>query len=280
MEDVSPEDLAMGLDAESSSAQPSQTESFQHIRLDLAGGIATLTLRRPPTNYMHPAMLEEMLRVLNDLAFNKDCRVLVFRGEGDYFSAGLSPEAMKDDLLFVTVDLFHKVLKQFFLINTVTLAVVQGPAYGAGSVLAGMADFVLAGPKAKFGHPEVKYGHFTPTAALLYGRTMSKPRAAYLLLSGDVIDARTAMAWGLATWAVPEDQLDDYAAKLADRLAGYSASVLEFGRKALMHTLFTDIDTMLQELEDLYLVQLASTEDAREGIQAWLEKRAPEWKHM
>lgn len=276
MDEVRPEDIDLLMESRKEE-QPSA--EYQYIRLTIEEGVATIILNSPKTNYLTPNILEELLKALNFLAFNREARVLVFRAEGEYFCAGLSPDAMNEDTLFMTVDLFHKVVRQLLMINMVTIAVVQGPAYGAGSVLAGMADFVVAAEGAKFGHPEVQYSHFTPTAALLYGRTMAKPRAMYLLLSGDVIDARTAMAWGLVTWALNGEQLGAFTDKLIHRMVQYSDAVLEFGRKALLRSIFGDIDTVLQDLEELYLVQLASTEDAREGIRAWLERRTPVWKH-
>ena len=276
MEELRPEDLAFDPHAEQSSSE----HSFEFIQLEQVDGVATLTLKRPPANYLHVPMLNEILEALNSLTFQPGTRILLIRSDTKSFCAGLSPEAMKEDSLFVSVDLFHRIFRTLITMNTLSIVEVNGPAYGTGAAMALAADMIVAGQSARFGHPEIRYGHFTPAAAYLYSRTLTRTRAAYLILSGDAIEAKTAAAWGLVTWVVPDEKLRDTTDKLITRLKNLSGPALEFARRTLAKAMFPDWDEIFHELEDLYLVQLASTEDAREGIRAWLERRKPEWKHM
>lgn len=275
MEELRPEDLMLDPHTRSGSTET----HYDFISFKRDEGIATLTLKHPPANQLHIPMLNEIQDALSSITFQPGTRLLHIRSEINHFSAGLSPEAMREDNLFVSVDLFHRIFRTLLTMNVMTIAEVNGPAYGAGAVIALSSDFIVCGQSAKFGHPEIRYGHFTPSAAFLYSRILTRSRAAYLLLSGDAIDARTAAAWGLVTWVVPDEKLTETAEKLVRRFLSGSGPAYEFTRRALTHAMFPDWESVLHELEDLYLVQLASTDDAKEGILAWLEKRQPIWKH-
>ena len=255
------------------------TAAQDWIHKERAPGRVTLTLNRPKANYLNIAMLQQLLDEVSALAFDPQLRVLVVRSATEFFCAGLSPEVMKDETLFQACDLFHRLFRQLLQVNAAVVTVINGHAYGAGAVLACMADLAIAADTARIGHPEIRYGHFTPTAVLLYSRTLPWARAHTLLLSGEPIDAETAQNWGLIQQAVPVQQLDATAGQWVERLMKYSGPALQLTRRAMLRVLFPEHDDTLQELEDLYLVQLASTEDAREGIRAWLERRSPQWKH-
>ncbi len=269
MHEISPEDIM----------EASSEQKHRFLKVEHHEGIVKLVMNRPKVNYLTNDFLNEFLDVLNTLAFQQTNRILVIESALEYFTAGLSPESLKDDSLFISLDLFHRLIRQLFQINMLVISKVKGPAYGAGAGLAFASDFVLASPKARFGHPETRYGHFTPFALALYSRLMPRARAMYLGFSGDAIDAKTAWSWGLVTAVFPDEQYEERCERFIEKFAGYSGVAMEFARKTSFRALFPDLDELIHDIEDLYLVQLGSSLDAREGIQAWLEKRAPQWQH-
>jgi cyclohexa-1,5-dienecarbonyl-CoA hydratase len=236
-----------------------------------------VSFQRPPLHSMNPDFLRELQGVLAEVAFDSQLKVVTLTASGEYFSGGLDPASMRDEDLFLTVDLFHRLVRQVVTLNAVVVGRINGHAYGAGCVLAAVCDFSFAPEGARFGHPEVRYGHFTPLALLLYPRLMPRNRALYLSLSGDTVDAKTAAAWGLISWAFPADQWQAQADRFIQRLLGMSAAVLHHGRRAFWTSVLPNWDEAVAALEDLYLVQHANTADAREGLRAWLERRTPTW---
>lgn len=268
-----PEDLE-GVEPE----VPAEAVHRQYVQTQrLTPALLQITFQRPPLHSMDPDFLGELQGALAEVAFDSRLKVVTLTASGEYFCGGLDPAAMRDEDLFVTVDLFHRVVRQVLTLPAVVVGLLNGHAFGAGCVLAAVCDFTFAPEGVRFGHPEVRYGHFTPLAMLLYPRLMPKNRALYLALSGEVVDAKTASAWGLVSWALPADQWRTQAERFVQRLTGMSTSLLHHGRRAFWTSVLPNWDEAVKALEEIYLVQHATTSDAREGIQAWLERRTPTW---
>jgi enoyl-CoA hydratase/carnithine racemase len=159
-----------------------------------------------------------------------------------------------------------------------TLAVVAGPALGAGSILAGACDITLAAKSAKFGHPEIKGGVFSTVAAALLPRLVGRKRAFEMLFGGASVSADEAERIGLVTHAVPDDRLEAEAAIVIQRFSEMSALVAQFTRAAIAGALDQPLADALRHAENVYLNQLMASEDAAEGLRAVIEKRKPVWK--
>ena len=139
-------------------------------------------------------------------------------------------------------------------------------------------DMVIASEKAKIGQPEINVGVFPPIAALIFPRIMGRKKAAELILSGDVITAAEAKEIGLINVVVPHDKLEEEAEKFIQKFSKNSGIVMRYTKMAMLAGLKEAQEKALKEIEDIYLNKLMKTQDANEGLQAFLDKRKPEWK--
>ncbi len=174
---------------------------------------------------------------------------------------------------------FHRALRTLRRLPAVTIAVVRGHCLGGGMELAACCDMVLAAEDSRFGQPEVDLGCFPPVAAALYPRRLGSGRTLELLLSGRILDCAQAERLGLVTWRVPAADLEARVEEIGARLVAKSAVVTRSIKRAVAaarHRTFADA---LDETERIYLEDLLPTEDAREGIEAFLAKRRPRWRH-
>jgi cyclohexa-1,5-dienecarbonyl-CoA hydratase len=159
------------------------------------------------------------------------------------------------------------------------MALVDGMALGGGCELATFCDMVIASERATFGQPEIKVGVFPPVAALVFPQLIGRNRALELLLTGDVIDAAEAKALGLINKVFPTQAFRRQADEFIGKLTSLSASVLKLTKQAVDRGLYANWRDGLVSVEKLYLGELMKTEDAREGLNAYLEKRKPTWKN-
>jgi cyclohexa-1,5-dienecarbonyl-CoA hydratase len=239
--------------------------------------VALVTLDRPPLNVLDTAMMWSLGQALPRLL--KQCDVIVLQGAGPKgFSAGAEVGDHTPDRVAEMLDAFHDVFRQLWAADCLTVAAVHGHCLGGGCELATFCDFVLATESARFGQPEIKLGCFPPVAMVTFPHLIGPHAALDLILTGRTITAREAQQLGLVTRVVPDDSLAQAVGKLLEEFAGFSPAVLRLARRALWRRLGLEFDAALHEVEELYLRELMKTEDAPEGIRAFLEKRAPVWR--
>ena len=159
-----------------------------------------------------------------------------------------------------------------------SIAVVNGSALGGGCELALYCDMVIATEKAKFGQPEIQVGVFPPIAALVFPRMMGRKKALELILSGDIISAQEALNLGMVNKIVPEASLVEEANGFIEKFKKLSGIVLKLTKEATLAGLNDDMDQGLKAIEKIYLDRLMKTNDAIEGLKAFLDKRKPTWK--
>jgi cyclohexa-1,5-dienecarbonyl-CoA hydratase len=204
---------------------------------------------------------------------------LVFTGIGDKaFSAGVDVRDHTPDKVGDMLSYFHQVFHRLFEMDVITMAVVKGHCLGGGCELAVVCDFVIAAEGAKFGQPEIRLACYPPVAAVYLPRIIGSKRAVDMLMTGALIPARQAEAIGLITRAVPEEQLEATANELIQQLSKTSPVALKLTKQAIRSGMIGDLSSALKRAEYIYLNQLIATEDAQEGINAFLEKREPVWK--
>jgi cyclohexa-1,5-dienecarbonyl-CoA hydratase len=252
--------------------------SFQHIRTEVADGVGTITLNRPPVNILNIEMMEEINKSLRDFKKEKGLKVIVFRAEGKAFSAGVDVGEHLGDMVKRMIEAFHGMFRLMDELQAPSVAVVNGSALGGGCELALYCDMVLATEKSTFGQPEIMVGVFPPIAALIFPRIIGRKKAMELILSGKTIGARDALEMGLINRIIPEDTLEEEAKEFVDQFARHSAVVLRLTRKATLDGLCDDVEGGLRRIERIYLEELMKTEDATEGLRSFLEKRKPVWK--
>ena len=247
---------------------------FQFIACQTNDGVAQLTLKRAPLNIINIAMLNELSSALNTLSLDESVRVLVLRAEGTLrvFSAGVDVADHTIDKVGEMIPLFDRVCAALADFPTPTIAVAHGHALGGGCELALCCDLIIAADTANFAQPEIKLATIAPIAAMRLPGLIGYRRAAELLFAGETIGATEAAQIGFINRAVPIEQLEQTVDQLIGKLTNLSGPALRLCKRALRIN-------NAAEMEKLYLDELMSTQDAQEGLAAFMEKRAPVWKH-
>jgi len=252
--------------------------AFKHIQTELKDGVATITLNRAPLNVLNIEMMEEINTHLEGLKDEKSLKLLIVQAAGKAFSAGVDVGEHLGDLVYKMIETFHKIFRLMDDLEVPSIAVVNGAALGGGCELALYCDMVIATEKAKFGQPEIQVGVFPPIAALIFPRTIGRKKAMELILSGDTISAQEALTLGLINKIVPEASFNEEVNGFIEKFKKLSGIVLKLTKKAALAGLNDDLDQGLKAIEKIYLDRLMKTEDATEGLKAFLEKRKPTWK--
>jgi cyclohexa-1,5-dienecarbonyl-CoA hydratase len=252
--------------------------AFKHIQTELKEGVASLTLNRAPLNVLNIEMMEEIDSYLEELKKEKSLKLLVIQGMGKAFSAGVDVGEHLGDLVYKMIEVFHRMFRLMDALKVPSLAVVKGSALGGGCELALYCDMVIASEKAKFGQPEIQVGVFPPIAALIFPRMIGRKKAMELILFGETISAQEALTLGLINKVVPEASFDQEVSSFIEKFKKLSAVVLKLTKEAALAGLNDDTDKGLNVIEKIYLDRLMKTNDALEGLKAFLEKRKPTWK--
>jgi enoyl-CoA hydratase/carnithine racemase len=253
---------------------------FEHILVERSGEFATITMNRPQRrNALSLAHMRELITAFRDVG-DSDALGVVLAGAGPVFSAGHDFADVADADLPAVRSLLVTCTDLMTLIQQVpqpVVARVHGLATAAGCQLVATADLAVASEDAAFAAPGGKGGWFCHTPMVAIARNVGRKRAAEMALTGDVIDARTALDWGLVNRVVPAEQLDSATADLLERVTRGSAVSKGIGKQALYAQV--DLD---QPKAYAYAVEvMAATSqlpDAREGMHAFLEKRKPQWR--
>jgi len=254
-------------------------EALNYILYSCKEGVAKITFNRPPLNILNIEMMKEINNKIADLQFNTEIKLIVFNAVGKAFSAGVSVEDHTEDKAAQMIDEFHKVFRLLNAINIPTLAVVQGYALGGACELVAFCDLAIAAESSKFGQPEIKVGVFPPIAAIIFPYIMGMKKTMELLLKGDIISAKEALNLNLINKVVPDDKLEEEANKMIKAVTSNSSVIIQFTKQAVYKTRLMEFNEALRVAENIYLVDMMQTEDAKEGINAFLQKRNPQWKN-
>lgn len=241
--------------------------------------MANIIIDKPPLNVLDSVAIEEIASALTAADADKKVFAVVITGGGDRaFSAGVDVSAHLPDKIEETLHRFHKVFHKMADLRKPVIAKVNGFALGGGCELALACDIAVASEKARFGQPEIKVGAIPTVAAALLPRLIRRRQAFELLFTGDTISAEEANRKGLVNMVVPHDKLSEAVDELLDKLREKSPIVLQLVKWAVCQGIDSDFKTALNGVTEIYLNNLIKTEDAVEGLKAFLEKRAPKWK--
>jgi cyclohexa-1,5-dienecarbonyl-CoA hydratase len=254
------------------------TSEFESILFEREGGIARITLNHPPVNIMDISTMREIDVALESLGGDQDTKVVLFGATGKAFCAGVDVKDHTVDKVDEMVEVFHRIFRLMWSLDVPTVAAVNGAALGGGCELVTFCDMVIASEKATFGQPEIQVGVYPPVAVVTFPRLMPHVKAMELLLTGSVIDAREAERLGMVNKVVPVDSFEKEVASFVGKLTALSGVVLRLTKRATLQGLTLDFEEALGLSEEVYLNQLMKTDDAAEGLQAFMEKRKPVWK--
>lgn len=222
-------------------------------------------------------MMEELSAALANVDARPSISTIRFGGSEKAFSGGVDVSAHLPDKIQEMLAKFHAVVKTLVASRKVTIAAVRGYCLGGGAELAMVCDIVVTAENANWGFPEISLGCFPPVAATALAALVGQKRAAELILTGRTLDGVEAQALGLANYAVHDVQVDSKATVVAEHLGKLSPAALAVTKKAIYAWDSIHFDKGLARAEKVYLEDLMQTEDAREGILAFLEKRPPRW---
>jgi cyclohexa-1,5-dienecarbonyl-CoA hydratase len=254
---------------------------YQHINFAIEDRVGRIKFTRPPLNVFNIAMMREIGDVLERSAHEREMVAMVFEaGEGTRaFSAGVAIEEHASETIYQMLEAFHDIFRALETTAKPTVAIVDGAALGGGCELVASCDIVVASERARFGQPEIKLGMFPPIAAIILPRVIGEKRARELILTGELIDAPEALRLGLVNYGVNSAQLEQKTQEVLNRLRELSASALEATRRSLDAGRGWSFEETLTRVENIYLNDLLKTEDANEGIRAFMEKRKPVWRN-
>jgi len=249
------------------------------VRVDREGAVAVLTIDHPPANAISRAVISGLRDAVAEIGRPESgVRVAVLTGQGEkFFAAGA------DVTEFQTLGLDNIAAGQALTLemercSVPLIAAVNGIAFGGGCELALACDVRIASTTARLGQPEINLGIIpgwggTQRLPRLIGATRAMP----LLLTGEPLDARTALEWGLVSAVHEPGELLDAARSLAGKIASKAPLAVQATKRAVHHGAATATIAEALEVERREFVSVFGSEDAKEGVTAFLAKRAPEW---
>jgi cyclohexa-1,5-dienecarbonyl-CoA hydratase len=255
------------------------SQKFQLIKLERSGPQTTLILNRPPLNVINIAMIDEIICALEEISSDAGTRLLIIRGEGRCFSAGMDVADHLPDKVHKMLDEMHNLLTRLADLEIPVISVLHGMAFGGGLEIAMMADFVYAESGCKIGQPEIQLGVFPPAAIAFYSDWFGIGVAKDLVMTGRTFTSDEALRKNLVNDVFSVEELETRVQQIADTLLSRSRAALASAKRAFHKTKDTTSWDDLKSAERIYLEELMSTEDAVEGLQAFLQKRQPHWKH-
>jgi len=259
---------------------------YSEILYEVRGTVARVTLNRPEKrNPLGPTTIGELLHALESARADDAVRVIVLTGAGKVFSAGgdlssmggggtpLQAQGSASTRPGTFVDLNLALTR----VGKPTIAMVNGHALAGGLGLVVACDFALVADDALLGTPEINVGLWPMMIMATIFRNVPRKRGLELIATGDKISAAEGERIGLVTRAVAKDRLEAEVQALADKLAAKSPIVMKLGLEAFYQSQDLELQPALEYLQG-QLIAVLGTEDAREGLMAFLEKRAPAWK--
>jgi 2-(1,2-epoxy-1,2-dihydrophenyl)acetyl-CoA isomerase len=255
----------------------------EDIILQVEGNVLSVTLNRPHAlNAFSPDMMEGMLEAIQMAKTNPDIRAMLLSGAGRSFSAGGDVKGMGSATPVRTYDhigRLNDVIRAMTELEVPIIAAVHGYAAGAGVCLALACDQILAADNSKFILSFAKVGLISDGGALYFlPRTIGLYRAKEALFNAEPIEASTALSWGMANRLYPPEQLLSEAMSYARKLAEGPGRAIAMIKRIANRALVSDLEGIL-EMERTTQAMIQSTDDHKEGVQAFIEKRQPEFRN-
>jgi cyclohexa-1,5-dienecarbonyl-CoA hydratase len=260
-------------------AKTNEEKSYKFIRFEAAASTAHITLNHPPYNVLTVPMMIELAEAIESLDGRNDIKCILLDSSQRMFSAGISLDDSKPERIFQTLDAFTRVFQASSELAKPLVVVVNGAAVGAGSELAAFGDLVIATPHARFAQPEVRMGTFPPFAAIMLPQVIGPKRAYELILTGEAMTAEEARTLGFVNRVVEESALETTVQEVLARITQFSGAVLEMAKRVISSTAGLPLEQAIRRSQDIYLNQLMSLEDSKEGLRAVIEKRKPVWRN-
>jgi enoyl-CoA hydratase/carnithine racemase len=253
---------------------------FQQVTVERLGSAAVITMvNEARRNALSLAMMRELMGALAACGGDASVRAVILAGKGAAFCAGHDLRELRGRGERDYVEIFDTcvaLMKTMETISQPVIAEVGAMATAAGAQLVASCDLAVASTQARFATPGVRIGLFCSTPMVAISRAIGRKRALEMLLTGDAIDAATALDWGLVNRVVPQEDLRATSLIFAEKIAEASAPVVGLGKAAFYAQIALDTDAAYAYTKDV-MVRNAQLADAQEGIAAFVEKRPPKW---
>jgi enoyl-CoA hydratase/carnithine racemase len=260
------------------------TRAYERIRVTRDGAAATITLNNPARrNAIGPRMTSEILWALEDARADAEVRAIVLTGEGEAFCSGgdfaemRALEGSASDGTLPQKGDFADLLLALCNSDKPVIAKVNGHALGGGLGIVAASTFAIASNEAKFGTPEIGVGIFPMIIMAVLSRHVPRRRLIQMMLLGETFRADEAARVGLINRAVARERLDEEVGAMSESIASKSASTIRLGLRAFAAQDDLDLEHALPLLRER-LAECLATEDAHEGLAAFIEKRPPRWR--
>lgn len=265
------------IETEEKNKGTSVESNLTRIAVDVSPPVARIALHHAPLNVIDIAMLEELTQTLAEIELRANVSTVVLGGEGKAFSVGVDVAVHTPDKVERMLAKFHAVIRALVATKKVTIAAVHGHCLGGGAELAMVCDLVYTTQSAQWGFPEIKLGCFPPVACTALTALVGQKRASELILTARTITGKEAARIGLANHAVTDEKLATAVDECLGHLRKLSPAALALTKKAVYAWDSMHFDKGLARAEKIYLEDLMTTADAKEGVLAFTEKRDPRW---
>lgn len=254
-------------------------ESTGLVRFDAKDGVAFITLASPPLNILSVAMMDDLTAALERAAADRALLAVVISAEGRAFSAGADIGEHRPEQAPAMIAAFGRLFALLGAIELPVVMAVDGPALGAGFELAMMADILLATDQSTFGQPEIRLGFFAPVGVTALPARVGLQRAIEITCTGRTYTATEMADMGLVRRVVGPEQLGPALESVLSDLRRASPLVMRMNVRVLRQSLGQRFEVACPAAERIFLDELMVTEDVREGIASFYEKRRPAWKN-
>jgi len=257
---------------------------YKNLLLSVEGGIGTVTINRPKLlNTLNCEVFSELYHMFSEIAVNPAVRVVILTGSGEKaFVAGVDITEMKDQTS-VGIEKFIKIARlageKIYNMDQPVIAAINGFAFGGGNELSLCCDIRIASENARFGQQEINLGIIPGGGGIQrLSRLVGMAKAKEIIFTGDVFDAQTALQIGMINKVVPLDKLMPEARAFAEKLLTKSSIALSYAKKSMNSGVSMSLSSAM-DMDECYFARCFSTEDQKEGMKAFVEKRKPEYKN-
>lgn len=252
---------------------------YEYIRLDVEERVATLVLNRPPRHLLNIVMMEEVNEALLSLRQWPSVDIVILRGAGGNFCEGVDLKEHSQRRVQRLLQVFMRIFESLRMMPVISIAAVEGNAFGAGFELALGCNLIVATETASFALPQIKHGVIPVMASAILPRVAPRRMAMEWILLGNTISAARLEHDGVINRLFPpkrfDERLDEFVVELADK----SGPVLQLAKRAQYEAYYSTFPEAMASIQSIYLKELMALQDSREGPRAFREEREPVWKH-
>jgi cyclohexa-1,5-dienecarbonyl-CoA hydratase len=255
------------------------SDTASTVELTFKDDVAYVTLNAPPLNILTASTMEQLENALSKAVGERHVKAVALASNGKAFSAGADIGEHAPEQAPRMIEAFSRLFSRLGSLELPLVIAVDGAALGAGFELALLADVLLATERATFGQPEIRLGFFAPVGVAYLPRLVGPARAMEITCTGRTYSAQEMLAMGLVARVVPPEELTGAVESVLGDLRRASPLVMRMNVRMLRTLHGRPFEEARRAAETVFLEELMATDDVREGIASFLEKRRPAWKN-